>query len=428
MKVKYKTKYKKITLENGLRIISVPMENTRAVTVLIMVGAGTKYETKETNGISHFLEHMFFKGTRKRQNTLEIAETLDRIGGIYNAFTSKEFTGYWAKVDSDYLDLALDWVSDILLNSKFEEKEINKERGVIIEEFNMYLDTPTAYIQDLWEKLLYGDQPAGWMTLGRKENILRFRRPDFLCYLNTHYSSKNTVICIAGNVNPEVVEKKVERYFRKINTTVPCDKQKVIEVQKKPKSLLYFKETDQTHIALGVRGYDLFHPQRFSQIILAKILGGFMSSRLFISVREKKGLAYYIRTVSESTTDTGYLVTFAGVDNKNFQEAIKIILREYRRLKESKITASELKKAKDNLRGSLVLSLESSDAQASFYADQELLTQRILTPEEKIAKIDAVTREDIYRAAKEMFQPNKLNLAIIGPWRNKTKLNKLLKI
>ena len=423
-----RSKYKKNILNNGLRIISVPMKNTRAVTILVMVGAGSKYETRETNGISHFLEHMFFKGTKKRPNTLKIAETLDKIGGVYNAFTAKEFTGYWAKVDSFHLDTALDWVSDILLNSKFEEKEINKEKGVIIEEINMYLDTPMAYIEDLWEELLYGDQPAGWPTLGKKENILRFKRDDFLNYLNRHYSSKNTVICVAGNIKPSLVEKKVEKYFRKVKNIDLSHKSKVVERQKTPNSLVHFKKTDQTHLALGVRAYDLFHPQRFSQIVLAKILGGFMSSRLFISVREKRGLAYYIRTTSESATDTGYLVTFAGVDTKNVEQAIKLILKEYKKLKERKITASELKKAKDNLKGSLVLSLESSDAQASFYAGQEVLTEKILAPEEKIAKINAITIKDLQRTAKEIFQPSKLNLAVIGPFKDKKKFNKLLKI
>ncbi|MCD6550056.1 insulinase family protein [bacterium] len=421
-------KYKKNIFKNGLRVISVPMQNTRAVTVLVMVGAGTKYETKDTNGISHFLEHMFFKGTKKRPNTLKVAETLDRIGGEYNAFTSKEFTGYWAKVECSHLDLALDWVSDILLNSQFKEKEIEKEKGVIIEEFNMYLDTPIALIGDLWEKLLYGDQPAGWMTLGRKENILRFRRKDFIRYLKTHYSSKNTVICVAGNLDSADVEKKVRKYFSKIQDIQPSSKPSVVEKQTVPNSLVYFKETDQTHIALGVRGYSLFHKERFAQILLAKILGGFMSSRLFISVREKRGLAYYIRTVSESTTDTGYLVTFAGIDNRNVGEAIKIILKEYNDLKRKRISNSELKKAKDNLRGSILLSLESSDVQASFYATQEILTGKVLTPEEKIDQLEKVTPKDIQKVARAIFKPENLNLVLIGPFREKQRFNNLLKI
>ena len=193
--------YKKTTLKNGLRFIAVPMKNTKAVTVLVMLGTGSKYETKDLNGISHFLEHMFFKGTKKRPTTLKIAETLDRVGGDYNAFTSKEFTGYWAKVESKYLDLALDWVSDIFLNSKLEKKEIKREKGVIIEEINMYLDTPINYIGDLWEKLLYGNQPAGWSTIGEKKNILKFKREHFLNYLRNHYSGLNTVVCIAGDFN-----------------------------------------------------------------------------------------------------------------------------------------------------------------------------------------------------------------------------------
>lgn len=420
--------YKKTVLKNGLRIITVPMKNTKAVTVLVMVGAGSKYETKENNGLSHFLEHIFFKGTKKKPTTLKIIEPLDKVGGIYNAFTDKECTGYWAKVDSKHLDLALDWVSDIFLNSKMEEREIKKEKGVIIEEMNLYLDTPTAYISDLWEKLLYGNQPAGWLIIGNKENILRFQRKNFLDYLNSHYSAKNTIVCVAGNIESKLTEQKIRKFFKKIKTKTPKPKLKVIERQEKPRSLVHFKKTDQTHLYLGVRGYDMFHSKRFSQAILATILGGFMSSRLFISIRERRGLAYYVRTVSGNSTDTGYLATSAGVDHRNVEKTIGLILKEYRALKNNKISKSELQKAKDNLRGILNLSLEASDAQAAFYAAQELLEDKILTPEEQLKKIDAVSIEDIQEVAKDIFRPEKLNLALIGPFKNKEKFNKLLKI
>jgi predicted Zn-dependent peptidase len=420
--------YKKTTLSNGLRIITVPMKNTKAVTVLVMVGTGSKYETKENNGLSHFLEHIFFKGTKKNPTTLKVVEPLDKVGGIYNAFTDKECTGYWAKVDSKYLDLALDWVSDIFLNSNMEEKEINKEKGVIIEEMNLYLDTPTAYISDLWEELLYGNQPAGWLIIGNKKNIIKFKRKDFLDYLNNHYSSKNTIVCIAGDIEPKLVEEKIRNFFKKIKSNIPKPKLKVIEKQENPNSLIHFKKTDQTHLFLGVRGRDIFHPQKFSQEILATILGGFMSSRLFISIRERRGLAYYVRTISGCSTDTGYLVTSAGVDHRNAEKAIGLILKEYKILKNKKISQSELQKAKDNLRGTLNLSLESSDSQASFYAGQELLEHKILTPEEQLAKIDAITVEDIQKLAKDIFRPEKLNLALIGPFKNKERFNKLLKI
>jgi predicted Zn-dependent peptidase len=420
--------FKKTILRNGLRIITVPMKNTKAVTVLVMVGTGSKYETKEINGISHFLEHMFFKGTKKRPTTLKIAETLDKVGGVYNAFTSEEFTGYWAKVGWRHLDLALDWVSDIFLNSKLEQKEINREKGVIIEEMNMYLDTPVSYIGDLWEKLLYNDQPAGWLTIGEKKNILKFERGHLLDYFRNHYSTLNTVVCIAGNFNRKEVEKKVKEYFRSLKKKSPKEKLKVIEKQKWPQSLVYYKETDQTHLCLGVRGYNLFQSEKYAQEILATILGGNMSSRLFISVRAEKGLCYYIRTSSEYSTDAGYLVTQAGIPHKNIGKVIDLILKEYNELKTKKLTAQELQKAKDYLKGVSVLSLESSDAQASFYSSQELLSHKILTLEEEFAKIDKVTSDDVQKVAQSIFRPEKLNLALIGPHKDKIKFQKLLKI
>jgi len=420
--------FKKRVLENNLRIITIPVKNTRAVTFLVFVGAGSKYETKEINGTSHFLEHMFFKGTQKRPSTLKIAETLDRIGGEYNAFTTKEATGYWAKVALKYQDIALDWISDIFLNSKLEEKEIEREKGVIIEEINMYLDTPVSYIHDLWNEALYGDQPAGWKVIGEKENILQMDRKKIVDYLKNHYSASNTIIGVAGNINPSIIEKKVKKYFENINKTIPQQKIKVKEKQEKPASLVYFKETDQTHLCLGVRAYDIFHPKRYALGLLATILGGNMSSRLFISVRERRGLAYYISTGANNTTDTGYLVTSAGVDHKNVEEVIKLILKEYQSFKDKLIAGEELKKAKDYLKGTMSLSLESSDSQAFFYAEQELLKKEILKPEDIFKKIDGVSVNDIKKVAEDIFKPEKLNLALIGPFKEKEKFNKLLKI
>jgi len=420
--------FKKSTLKNGLRIITVPMKNTRTATILVLVGAGSKYETKEINGISHFVEHMFFKGTKKKPTPLKIAESLDGVGGSYNAFTGKELTGFWAKVDFKHLDLALDWVSDIFLNSKLEAKEIEREKGVIIEEINMYLDTPVSYVRDLWEKLLYGSQPAGWLIIGEKGNILNFDRRKVLDYLKNHYSALNTVVCVAGNIKSGLIEKKVGKYFKSIGEKKVLQKTEVKEKQSKPEVLLHFKKTDQTHFCLGVRGFNLFHSQRYAQAILATILGGNMSSRLFDAVRGKRGLAYYIHTSSETNTDTGYLVTQAGVDHKNIEKAIKIILKEYKTLRDRLIGREELQKAKDYLKGISSLSLESSDTQASFYASQELLEKKILTPKKKFQKIDEVKINDIKKVAEDIFQPKKLNLAIIGPFKKKGKFEKLLKL
>jgi len=422
--------YKKTILNNGLKVITVPIENANSVTVLILVGTGSKYETKDINGISHFLEHMFFKGTEKRPTTLKISETLDSVGGQYNAFTSQEVTGFWAKVDKSHSDIALDWITDIFLNSKFDEKEMEREKGVIIEEANMYLDTPMAYIGDLWEHLLYGDQPAGWRVIGEKENILSFNRKKVVDYYKAHYSPSNVIVCVAGAVNTEKMEEKINNYFKNQKQSSASQKVKVKESQKEPAVLIHYKKTDQTHFCLGVRAYDLFDKRRYALSLLSVILGGNMSSRLFIKVRERNGLAYSIHTSADNSTDAGYLVTQAGIDHKNLEKSVKLILQEYKNLKSKKITEKELKKAKDYIKGITSLTLDSSDNQASFYAIQELLEKNILTAEEKFKKIDEITVEDIKKVAEDIFLPEKLNLAVIGPFEEKEvdKLKKLLKI
>jgi predicted Zn-dependent peptidase len=422
--------YKKITLDNGLRIVTVPMENTNTVTCLILVGTGSKYETKDINGISHFLEHMFFKGTKKRPNTLKISEVLDSVGGEYNAFTSKEITGYWAKVDKKHTDVALDWITDIFLNSKYDEKEIQREKGVIIEEVNMYLDTPTAYIGDLWEGLLYGDQPAGWKVIGEKENILSFDRKKIMSYFKAHYSPSNVVICIAGGIDSEAIELKIKKYFKGVKATDVGQKIKVRESQSEPSVLIHNKKTDQMHFCLGVRAYDLFDQRKYALALLSIILGGNMSSRLFIKVRERNGLAYSIHTSVDGATDAGYLVTQAGIDHKNLEKAVKIILQEYKSLKDKKITVKELQKAKDYLKGVMSMSMDSSDNQASFFAMQELLEGNIINQEEKFKKIDEVSVDDIKKVAEDIFVPEKLNLAVIGPIEDskRDELKSLLKL
>ncbi|MBL7156328.1 MAG: insulinase family protein [Candidatus Pacebacteria bacterium] len=418
--------FQKTTLANNLRIITVPMKNTKAVTVLVLVGAGSKCETKDVNGISHFLEHMFFKGTKKRPTFFKVNEVIDRIGGAQNAFTGKDYTGYHVTFNSKHIDLCLDWISDMLLNSRFEEKEIEKEKGVIIEEINYIMDTPIIYIQDLWEKLLYKDQPAGWLISGEKQNIIDMKKSDFLNYLNDYYSSKNTIVCVAGDINSKCVKEKIAQHFKSINTSDPKQKQKVIEKQNEPDVFLNFKKTDQTHMALGVRTYNLFDDRKYVLAILGKILGGMMSSRLFIEVREKHGLAYYVHTQVELNPDTGYLVTFAGIDNKNIEKAIKIILKEYKKLCKEKVSNIELEKAKENIKGKMILKLESCSAQALFHAEQEMFKKEILTPEQIFKKIDEITANDIINTAQDIFAPEKLNLTLIGPFKNKEKFQKLL--
>jgi predicted Zn-dependent peptidase len=419
--------FKKETLSNGLRLISAPLTNTKIVTVLLLVGVGSKYETKKVNGISHFLEHLFFKGTKKRPTPLKLSQVLDRVGSEYNAFTDKEVTGFYIKIDSRHLDLALDVVSDILLYSKFTPAEIQKEKGVIIEEINLFQDTPIRQVGESFEQLLYGDQPAGWEILGTKENILSFKRTDLLKYFKTHYLANNSVLCLSGAINNKI-KSKIQKYFSNFERGALKDKNKVKENQTKPESLVQFKKTDQTHLCLGVRTYDFFHPDRYVLKILAIILGGNKSSRLFTIVRDRYGLAYYIRTTIETYTDSGYLVTQAGVDNKKIHQAIKLVLAEYKKIKNIKVGQAELAKAKEYIKGVSLINLETSDEIASFLAAQEILTRKILTIEEQFAAIDKVTTRDVERVARDIFQPHKINLALIGPFQSKENFINLLKI
>jgi predicted Zn-dependent peptidase len=292
----------------------------------------------------------------------------------------------------------------------------------------MYLDTPMRYVGDLWTSLLYGDQPAGWSVIGTEDVLKKVKRQQFVKYLQEHYSSKNTIIAVAGKIDHTPVINKVKKYFKSINTSEVKDKLSVKEKQGRPQSLIHYKKTDQTHLCLGARAYDIFHPDKYALGLLGVILGGNMSSRLWISVRERQGLAYYVSTGIDLDTDAGFLVTRAGVDNQRVDKAIKIILDEYKKIAQKKISPAELRKAKDYTKGTALIGLEASDEQASFYTFQELLTGEILTPEQKFAKIEAVTVNDIQRVAQDIFRPDKLNLALIGPFKDKTKFEKILKI
>jgi predicted Zn-dependent peptidase len=411
--------YKKTTLKNGLRIITVPQKDAMAATVLILVKTGSKYEEKKLSGISHYLEHMLFKGTDKRKTPKDVAEVLDKIGGDYNAFTGEEYTGYYAKVDASHFDTALDWVSDIFLNSKIPDKEVAKEKGVIIEEINMYNDNPTMHIDELWKTVLYGDQPAGWDIAGTRETVSGIKRSDIKKYIESQYVSSNTIVCVTGKIEENKVIKKIKDRFSEVKNTEPKKRVAVVEQQTESQLIIQYKDISQTNLAIGVRAYNITHPQRYALDLMSIILGGMMSSRMFIEIREKMGAAYHIRTYNGADSDTGALVTFAGIDNNKIFEVIKTILKEYNKLTKIKVAGLELKKAKDYLKGRMVLRMESSDAQASFYGSQELMEDKILTMDEVFRKIEKVTSSDIMKVAKDIFKEEKLNLAIIGPYKGR---------
>lgn len=420
--------YKLTTFENGLRFVSVPMETSDSITVYVLVGTGSRYESKDINGISHFLEHMMFKGTAKRPGAMDIAHELDAIGADCNAFTSKEYTGYYVKVASDKLEMALDVISDIFQNSKIDPDEVQKERGVIIEEINMYRDEPRRYIGDLFEELLYGDQPLGWEVAGQKEVVLSVPRDKFVEYFDTHYFAANTVIAVAGKYDESQIEDKVRKYFSNIREHEPITALPVVEKQDKPAIKLQQKTTDQSHFIIGVRAYNRFDERRHALGILSIILGAGMSSRLFTEVREKRGLAYYVAASADSYADVGYMCAFAGVDNTRLIPALEVIMNEFRKLTQESVTDKELQKAKSFLHGKMAIGLETSDSLASFYADQELLRNEILTPQQKLEKLDKVTVEDILEVAQDIFKTERLNLALIGPAADEAAIYNLLKM
>jgi predicted Zn-dependent peptidase len=432
-------KFQKKVLSNGLTVISVPMPSFESATALILVGAGSRYETKKNNGISHFLEHMAFKGTKSRPTYMEIAGIVDGMGGEFNAFTSKEYTGYYVKAGKNNIEVILDLLSDMTQNMLLDTTEIDKEKGVIIEEKNLYEDTPMRHIGDVYEGLLYGDTPLGWDTVGESKEVIRaLTREDFVNYMKSLYSPDNMTVVFAGGIDPKVMEKLAKKYlgaltkFKTIKPLAASDK------QSKPQVAIKHKKTEQAHLAIGVRTVSLSHKDKYPLNVLASILGGGMSSRLFSEVREKRGLAYYVRATSDHYTDAGSLFVTAGIDPKRIDEAIQVIISELADLRDERkpISKEELKKAKEYLKGHLVLELEDSRSVSIYYATQQILEKSIDNPDETLKKIDKVTVDEVLRVAKKYLTEKTLNFAVIGNFgenkdkeaANKKRFEKLLKL
>lgn len=419
--------YKLTEYSTGLKLVTVPIVGIKTVTVMVLFGVGSKMEEKDVNGISHFLEHMMFKGTKRRCNSQKVSEDIDKVGGEYNAFTSKEYTGYYAKVGKNHLDLALEWLSDLLTNSTFLPNRIGREKAVIIEEMNMYEDTPTQHIHDVFENLLYGDQPSGWDVIGNKESVTSIERKDLVAYKSAYYTHNNCVICISGNFDNDI-EKKVIKYFAGLSSKKAERKFSTLENQDVPQLKVEHKKTDQSHCMVGVRAFGLLHKDRYPISLLTTILGGGMSSRLFIEVREKRGLAYYVGADAELYTDCGYLAVPAGLDKSKLDEALKVIVNEFQKLAEKKVSPAELSKAKEYMKGQILIGMEPSNAQAFYYTSQQILKGRIETLDQKLAKVDKVAADDILRVAKDLFVSEKLNMAVIGPHRDEESLRQILNL
>ena len=422
-------KFETHTLKNGLRIVLAPVKGAESVTVMVMAGTGSRFESEYENGMAHFLEHMLFKGTKKRPKVKIIAEELDGVGGMFNAFTSKDHTAYYAKVDKRHFKTAFDVISDIFLNATLPAKEITRERGTITEEINMYEDMPIRSVLDEADLLLFGkSHPLGRTILGPKKNIKSFTRKDFIAYLKHHYVAKNSVVSIVGNFSKAEALRLVKKTFGNMRQGSVPSFVPYSHKQNSPRVHLKYKDTDQTHFVLSVPSYSFNDKREMVPELLAAILGGGMSSRLFTEVREKRGLAYYVRAENDKYSDVSNFYMRAGVSNDSLVKAVRVTLKETRLLTKKKVSAKELKKAKEYIKGTTTLALDSTDALAQFVGYSTVVRGELKDLEHFNKAVDKVTAGQLQKAARDMFKTTRLNLAVIGPHKNKKELLKLLKI
>lgn len=419
--------YQKTTLDNGLRVITVNMPHTHSVSICIFIGVGSRYETDAEAGVSHFIEHLLFRGTAKRATAKVISETIEGLGGILNGGTDKELTLYWCKVAQTHFELALDVLADMLLHSKFNPQDIEKERQIIIEEINMSKDSPAQRVDMLIDGLLWSKHPLGRDIAGSKESVAAITRDTMLNYQQGQYLPDNTVVTIAGNVQHQQIVTAVSQVLG--NWTSQRERAAYSAYKEQPAHRLYVetKDTEQAHLCLALPGLSLFHPGRFTLDLLNVILGGGMGSRLFTEIRDKLGLAYSIHSYAEHFLDSGSVTVSAGVDPKNLSTVIKAILEQLSLLRET-VPESELSKAKELSKGRLLLSMEDSRSVASWVGGQEILTERILSIDQVVSIIDAITADELKQLARELLVGSQLRLAVVGRVTEDEPLEELLKL
>ena len=416
--------FQRDTLDNGLRVLTADLPYAQSVAVIVMLAAGSRYEAEEVSGIAHFSEHMFFKGTEKRPSTKAIAGAIDAIGGEFNAFTGKEYTAYYVKCAAEHRDVALDVLVDMLRNARFEEEEIEREKGVIIEEMNMYYDTPRDYIGSVYEHLLWGDQPLGRDIIGSKDTVRGATRETFMGYLDQWYKPSRMVVGVGGRIGDGLLERAQELLgdLEDAETGEP----EPTATHGNGRVRIHTKQSEQAHVSIGVHSLPLDHPDRYAIQLLATVLGGGMSSRLFSEVRERRGLAYYVYGLNHSYTDAGTLYTQAGVDIDRIDDAVSTIAGELRKVATEPLPAEELEKARNFAKGRFVLQLESPQGLMLFGLRKEVLERRLPDPDEVLQGIDAVTSEDVARVASELIAADRLRLAVIGPFDDASRFEPLL--
>jgi predicted Zn-dependent peptidase len=418
--------YEKTVLPNGLRVVTSTMVHTRSVSVAFFVGAGSRYETDEQAGVSHFLEHMLFKGTERRPSAQQIAEEIEGIGGVSNAATDKELTVYWAKVGHQHFARCLDVLSDALLHSLFEPAEIEKERQVILEELAMTEDSPADLAGLLIDEVLWPDQPLGRDVGGSKTSVSRLTRDEILAYTAAQYAPENTVLAVAGNVEHARVVDLANKHLGAWPRTPFHHLYPATNGRRERRAALKAKKTEQTHVCVAVHAFSSTHPDRYALDVLNTVLGEGMSSRLFLVIRERLALAYDVHSYVSHFTDAGAVVIGAGVDPKRVEPTVHAILGEVARLKEG-VPEAELHKAKEFIKGRTQLRMEDTRAVSSWLGGQELLRNEILTVDEILDVIDRVTEEDLVRVSDELFKPDRLNLAVVGPYKSETRFARMLK-
>ena len=404
--------FERTTLSNGTRVLTAPMDHAQSVSCFVMFAAGSRYERREESGIAHFAEHMFFKGTERRPTARDIATEIDSIGGEFNAFTGKELTGYYVKCAAETRDVALDVLVDMLRNSRFDAGEIDREKGVIVEEMNMYADTPRSYIGNVWDRHVYGDQPLGWDVIGTEETVRGATRETFMGYLDRWYLPERTVVGVGGKIGDDLVA-RLEELLGDVPTGTTGTADPLVLPENGSPVRIHTKQSDQAHVVIGARSYPHGHPDRYVLQLLSTVLGGGMSSRLFTEVRERRGLAYYVFSANQSYADAGTIGAQAGVDLTRIDEAVETIVAELRRISRESVPAEELEKARSFAKGRFVLGLESPHATIMFGLRREILEGGAVEPTEVLEGLDAVTTEDVARVAADLLG-GELQLALIG--------------
>ncbi len=416
--------FERTSLSNGVRVLTAPMPQAQSVSCFILFAAGSRYETADVAGIAHFAEHMFFKGTERRPTARAISAEIDGIGGEFNAFTGKELTGYYVKCAADTRDIALDVLADMIRNSRFDSEEIDREKGVIVEEMNMYFDTPRDFVGGVYDELLYGDHPLGRDVIGTKETVRAATRETFTSFIDRWYRPERMIVGVGGKIGDGLTE-RLEGLLGSIEPRTTGTPEAAAIASNGRSVSVFTKQSDQAHIVLGARSYPLGHPDRFTLQLLTTVLGGGMSSRLFTEVRERRGLAYYVFSTNASYLDAGSLYAQAGVDIQRIDDAVATIASELRRIADEPVPTDELEKARAFAKGRFVLGIESPHGTIMYGLRREVLLGEAEEPEVMLAGLDAVTAEDLQRVAQDVVG-KQLRLAVIGPFDDGERFEKLL--